>query len=379
MDKVGIVGYFYMKMAPELIYGRYNLVFETVRGALNSVNLKKKDITTVVSATNDYFDGRTISNAYVVEPAGAYLADESKAEMDGAFAALYGLMRILSGNHKLAVVWGGSTPSCYPYDSAILYQSDPTFERPTALVNHITSGGFQMRAYMEKYGVSAEDIAKVAVKNRKNAAKNPLANPEAQNANITVDDVLKSDILSDPVTELMYAAPCDGLAAILLAPEKQALKITDEPIWIKGVGSNQDTYYLGDRDLSESKSMEMAAKMAFDGAGITAKDVNVAEIFEQYAHEELILAESIGLAEKGKAAELNSEIDGDIPINPSGGAMAGHAPFATGLMRIIEAVKQLQGKADGYQVKDPKIAIATGQIGFCAQNNILYVLEKGGN
>ncbi len=379
MDKVGIVGYYYMKMSPDLIYGRYNLIFETVRGALDSVNLKKKDITTVISATNDYYDGRTISNAYCVEPAGAYLADESKAEMDGAFAAQYGLMRILSGNHKLAVVWGGSTPSCYPYDSAQLYQTDPTFERPTALVNNITAGGFQMRAYMEKYGVSAEDIAKVAVKNRKNAAKNPLANPEAQNANITVDDVLKSDILSDPVTELMYAAPCDGLAAILLAPEKQALKITDEPVWIKGVGSNQDPYYLGDRDLSECKSMEMAAKMAFDGAGITAKDVDFAEIFEQYAHEELILAEAIGLAEKGKANELNSEINGDIPINPSGGAIAGHAPFATGLMRIIEAVKQLQGKADGYQVKDPKVAIATGQIGFCAQNNILYVLEKGGN
>ncbi len=379
MDKVGIVGYYYMKMSPDLIYGRYNLIFETVRGALDSVNLKKKDITTVISATNDYYDGRTISNAYCVEPAGAYLADESKAEMDGAFAAQYGLMRILSGNHKLAVVWGGSTPSCYPYDSAQLYQTDPTFERPIALVNNITAGGFQMRAYMEKYGVSAEDIAKVAVKNRKNAAKNPLANPEAQNANITVDDVLKSDILSDPVTELMYAAPCDGLAAILLAPEKQALKITDEPVWIKGVGSNQDPYYLGDRDLSECKSMEMAAKMAFDGAGITAKDVDFAEIFEQYAHEELILAEAIGLAEKGKANELNSEINGDIPINPSGGAIAGHAPFATGLMRIIEAVKQLQGKADGYQVKDPKVAIATGQIGFCAQNNILYVLEKGGN
>ena len=379
MDKVGIVGYYYMKMAPELIYGRYNLIYETVRGALDSVNLKKKDITTVISATNDYYDGRTISNAYYVEPAGAYLVDESKAEMDGAFAALYGLMRILSGNHKLAVVWGGSTPSCYPYDSAQLYTTDPTFERPTGLINNITSGGFQMRAYMEKYGVSAEDIAKVAVKNRKNAAKNPLANPEAQNANITVDDVLKSDILSDPVTELMYAAPCDGLAALLLAPEKQALKITDEPIWIKGVGTNQDTYYLGDRNLSECKSMEFAAKMAFDGAGITAKDVDVAEIFEQYAHEELILSEAIGLAEKGRGADLSSEIGGDIPINPSGGAIAGHAPFATGIMRIIEAVKQLQGKADGYQVKDPKIAIASGQLGFCAQSNILYVLEKGGN
>ena len=379
MDKVGIVGYFYMKMAPELMYGRYDLCFETVRGALDSVNLKKKDITTVISATNDYYDGRTISNAFTVEPSGSYLTDESKVEMDGAHAVLYGLMRILSGNHKLAVVWGGSTPSCYPYNSAQVYTTDPTWERPTMLLNNLTAGGFQMRAYMEKYGVSAEDIAKVAVKNRKNAAKNPLANSEAQNANITTQDVLNSDMLSDPMTELMYAAPCDGLAAILLAPEKQAVKITDTPVWIKSVGHNQDAYYLGDRDLSQSKSMENAANTAFKGAGITAKDVDVAEIFEQYAHEELILAEAIGLAEKGKGAELSSEIGGDVPINPSGGAIAGHAPFATGIIRIIEAVKQLQGKANGYQVKDPKIAVATGQTGLCAQNNILYVLEKGGN
>jgi len=259
MEKVGIVGYFYMKMAPELIYGRYDLVFETVRGALDSVNLKKKDITTVISATNDYYDGRTISNAFTVEPSGSYLTDESKVEMDGAHATLYGLMRILSGNHKLAVVWGGSTPSCYPYDSAQVYTTDPTWERPTMLLNNLTAGGFQMRAYMEKYGVSAEEIAKVAVKNRKNAAKNPLANPEAQNASITIQDVLNSDMLSDPMTELMYAAPCDGLAALLLAPEKQALKITDTPVWIKGVGYNQEAYYLGDRDLSQSKSMENAA------------------------------------------------------------------------------------------------------------------------
>ncbi|MCP4761630.1 MAG: hypothetical protein GY870_07600, partial [archaeon] len=80
MDKVGIVGYFCMKMAPEIMEGRYNLIFNTVRGALDSVNLKKKDITTAISATNDYFDGRTISNAYYVEPSGAYLVDESKVE-----------------------------------------------------------------------------------------------------------------------------------------------------------------------------------------------------------------------------------------------------------------------------------------------------------
>ncbi|MFW9946726.1 MAG: thiolase family protein [Candidatus Odinarchaeota archaeon] len=379
MQKVGIVGYSQVKLYSDANYGRYEMIFEAVRGALDSTGLKKKDITTVVSATNDYYDGRTISNALTVEPGGGYLADESKVEMDGAHAVLYGLMRILSGNHSLAVVWGGSMTSCFPYHTARLYETDPTWERPLAYVNDISSSGFQMRAYMEKFGVSAEDIAKIAVKNRKNAAKNQLALAEAQNPNLTVKDVLESEVYADPVTELMVAQPCDGVAALLLAPEKQALKITDNPVWITGVGYNQETYYLGERDLSISKSMETAGKMAFNAAGVKdpLSEIDVAELFEAYAHEELILSEALGFAEKGKGVSLSSEIGGDLPINPSGGALGGNPPCATGLIRIIEAVKQLRGEANGYQVKGATKAIASGQIGFCAQNNILYVLEGG--
>ncbi len=377
MEKVGIVGYYQVKLYSDANYGRYEMIFEAVRGALDSVGLKKKDITTVISATNDYYDGRTISNCFTVEVGGGYMVDESKVEMDGAHAVLYGLMRILSGTHKLAVVWGGSMASCFPYHSARLYETDPTWERPLGYVNDITAAGFQMRAYMEKYGISAKEIAEIAVKNKKNASKNPLALEEAQKPNLTVKDVLDSEIYSDPVTELMVAPPCDGVAALLLAPERQALKITDNPVWITGVGYNQETYYIGDRNLYESKSMELAAKMAYDMAGIKdpASEIDLAEIFEAHAHEELILAEALGLAEKGKAASLNSKIDGDLPINPSGGALGGNPPCATGLIRIIEAVKQLKGEANGYQVKGAKRAIATGQIGMCCQNNIIYVLE----
>lgn len=377
MEKVGIVGYYQVKLYSDANYGRYEMIFEAVRGAIDKAGLKKKDITTVVSCTNDYYDGRTISNCFTVDVGGSYLTDESKVEMDGAHAVLYGLMRVLSGNHKLAVVWGGSMASCFPYHSARLYETDPTWERPLAYVNDITSAGFQMRAYMEKYGVSVDDIAKVSVKNRKNAAKNPLALEEAQNANITVKDILESEIYADPVTELMVAQPCDGIAALLLAPEKQALKITDNPVWITGVGYSQDTYYLGDRDLSTCKSMENAGKMAFETAGIKnpKEEIDVAEFFEAYAHEELIFAEALGFADKGKGASIESEINGNLPINPSGGAIGGNPPCATGIIRIIEAAKQLTGEANGYQVKGVKKAIASGQIGMCAQNNILYVLE----
>jgi len=379
VEKVGIVGYYQAQLQSEANYGRYEMIFEAVRGALDKGGLKKKEITTVISCTNDYYDGRTISNAFPVEVGGAYLADESKVEMDGAHAVLYGLMRILSGNHKLAVIWGGSMASCFPYHSARLFETDPTWERPNALVNDITVAGFQMRAYMEKYGVSAEDIAKVAVNNRKNAAKNPKSLKEARYPNLTTKDVLESNNYADPVTGLMVSPPCDGVAALILAPEKQALKIIDKPVWITGVGYNQEAYYLGDRDLSTSKSMELAGKMALKAAGIKnpKEEIDVVELFEMYAPEELIFSEALGLAEKGQGANLNYEINGDLPINPSGGGLGGNPPCATGLIRIIEEVKQLRGEANGYQVKDAKKAIASGQIGMSAQNNIIYVLEGG--
>ena len=377
MQKVGIVGYNQVKLHSDANYGRYEMIFEAVRGAIDSAGLKKKDITTAISCTNDYYDGRTISNCYTVEVGGGYMTDESKVEMDGAHAVLYGLMRILSGNHKLALVWGGSMASCFPYHAARLYETDPTWERPVAYVNDITAAGFQMRAYMDKYKVNIEDIAKIAVKNRKNASKNPLALQEAQNANITVKDVLESEIYADPVTELMVAQPCDGVAALLLAPERQALKITPNPVWITGVGYSQETYYLGDRDLAKSTSMELAGKMAYEAASIKnpREEIDLAEFYEAYAHEEAIFSESLGLADVGQGTDSNSEIGGDIPINPSGGAIGGNPPCATGLIRIIEAAKQLRGEADGYQVKDAKKAIASGQIGMCAQNNIVYILE----
>ena len=377
MERVAIVGYNQVKLYSDANYGRYEMIFEAVRGALDSAGLKKKDITTVVSATNDYYDGRTISNSLTVEPGGGYLIDESKVEMDGAHAVLYGLMRVLSGHHKLAVVWGGSMASAFPYHSARLYETDPTWERPNTYVNAVTSAGFQMRAYMDKFGVSTETIAKTAVKNRKNAAKNPLALAEAQNPNITIKEILESDLYSDPVTELMVAQPCDGVAAILLAPEKQAKKITDNPVWITGVGYNQEAYYLGDRDLSISKSMELASKVAFKATGINdpKNQIDVAELFEAFAHEELIFIEALGLAEKGKGGDLNADINGEFPINPSGGGLGGNPPCATGLIRLIEAAKQLKGEANGYQVKGANKAIASGQIGMCAQNNIVYILE----
>ena len=376
VDKIGIVGYYQVKPELDINMSPYECIYTAVRGALDAAGLKRKDITTVISCTNDYYDGKTISNCFKVEAGGAYMKDESKVEMDGAHAALYGLMRILSGNHKLAMIYGFSMPSCYPYEAVRILELDPTFDRTVSIINSYTAGGMQMREYMKNYGVSEEDIAKVAVQNFKNSAKNPLALSEAKNSGITVQDVLNSDILSSPLREMMYPIPCDGATALILAPERQSLKITDNPVWITGVGQCQETYYLGDRDLSVSVSMEKAADTAYKLAGINdpKNEIDVAELFGHTACEEVILAEAAKLSEKGKGIGL---VETGPSLNPSGGALSAFTPCACGLTRIVEAAKQLRGEAEGHQISGAKKAIASGQVGICAQNNIIYVLEGG--
>ena len=376
MDKVGIVGFYTVKPELDIMMSPYEMIFEAVRGALDNAGLTRDDLTTVVSATNDYYDGKTISNCFKVECGGAYMKDESKVEMDGAHAAQYAHFRILSQNHKLAMVYGFSMCSCMPYESVRVYECDPTFDRQVNVMNTYTTAAMQMRAYMKAHGVSEETIAKAAVNAYKNAAKNPLALAEAQKANITVDEVMASEYLSTPLRQLMYPTLCDGTSALILAPERQALKITDKPVWITGVTNNQETYYLSDRDLSVSLSMETAAKKAYSMAGIKdpKSEIDVAEIFGHTACEDLILAEAAGLADKGKGIEAYEKGQ----LNPSGGTLSGYNPCACGVTRMVEAVRQLRGEAGGHQVSGAKKAIATGQIGFCAQNNIIYVLEAGG-
>ena len=127
--------------------------------------------------------------------------------------------------------------------------------------------------------------------------------------------------------------------------------------------------------MSSFEKMHIVIYASFKHGKFSSLDV--AEIFEAHAHEELILKEALGFAEKGKGAFLNSEINGDLPINPSGGALGGNPPCGTGLIRIIEATKQITGESNGYQVEVVNKALATGQIGMCAQNNIVYVLEGG--
>ena len=378
MDKVAITG-FRMASAPDLETTRERLTFDLTRGLLDDLGIEREDVGTFIICTNDFLDGRTISNVFLDGPVGAYMQDESKVEMDGLNAMAYAVMRILSGQYDSALVFTaaltGTQVSPYLH---IDYTLDPDYDRQLKLLNEVSGAALEARSYLDKNGYPDSLLDDVAARDLANAALNP--NQARRLDGVTSDKVAGSDYLYEPLRELHCYPPTDGGCVMLLASEKRAKELTDKPVWILGIGRSTDAYYLGDRDLSTSKSAAEAGERALGMAGIkdAVKELDFAEISSLFAHQEPLLAEAMGLVEKGKAAEAyqagETAVDGKFPINPSGGPLGGHPICATGLMRAAEAVLQLRGEAGECQLKKADKALVHGQDGVCAQQNVVAIL-----
>jgi acetyl-CoA C-acetyltransferase len=243
----------------------------------------------------------------------------------------------------------------YPHPQKAFWSIfDHTLERPLG-VNLVWIFALEMRRYMHKYNISEEDIAQVAVKNKRNALDHPCAQLAAR---ITVDDVMKSEPIVWPVKKLDISPPSDGAAAVILASEDVARKITKDPVWIDGVGWNLDSTYWTNRELAYPQYLENAARMAYRMAKVEnpRKEIDVAEVYDPFDYKELHHLEGLQLAEKGKAAKLTSsgatQRNGEFPINPSGGLLGvGNPIAAAGMMKICELFWQLRGEAGKRQVK----------------------------
>jgi acetyl-CoA C-acetyltransferase len=374
--RVAIIGYAVSKLEWDAEKTREEAVFEVTREAMRRAGVEREDVGTVISASTDFLDGRTISNCMLIGASGAYLKDESKAEEDGMYAALYAAQRIMSGVHDVALAISHTHSWIFNPHQVSQYMLEPWFDRQNELLNGITLAALQARLYMSRSGVDEGHLAEVCVKNLRNAAKVPYAFRKM--ADVTVEEVLESKLYSSPLTELMIAPPCDGAAAVVLASEEVAKELCDEPVWIKGIGNSCDRY-LRDRDLGRLESLRLAAEKAYRMAGIEEpfRQIDVAEITERFAHHELMAYEALGFCRDGMGKVLIeegiTEVYGDMPVNPSGGALAGDAICATGMIRLIEAARQVRGEAEN-QVEDCRTALAHAQWGLCAQKNLVFVL-----
>jgi acetyl-CoA C-acetyltransferase len=377
MEPVAIVGWAMSDQASHMVSSRDEMIFDCVKEALDTTGLSRDDIDTVITNSNDFYDGHTISEVYTIDPEGAYAKDESKVEQEGIHAMYYGAMRLLAGHHHTAMIVSYSRASDMQVHTALAAQLDPTYERQFNFLNHTAIAALQARAYMEKYGVKDGDLARVALKNLLAGSKNQKA--KARGPVSTLDEIKASPMAFSPLRELMVYPETDGICVLLMATAKRAKSIKHKSVWVKGFGLSQELYYAGERDLTTIRSAADAAKMAYKMAGVRPTDIDVAEIMEMFAHQELMLTEALGFAKPGQGAKLlksgATEVGGKIPVNPSGGALAACALNAVSLVRVVECAKQLLGQADN-QVKGASTALAHGQCGSAAQNNIVTILSK---
>ena len=237
------------------------------------------------------------------------------------------------------------------------------------------------RAHMSKYGTSEEQLAAVAVKNHENAMSNPNAHLHKR---ITVDDVMHSPVVASPL-KLFDACPfSDGAAATVLVSEdflrKIKGKVSDE-ILIRASGRAGGTGALHQRsDLTTLNAAVLAGREAFRQANMTPKQIDFAEVHDCFTIAELVAEEDLGFFPRGEAAKASSEgatkVNGEIPVNPSGGLKAkGHPVGATGVGQVVEVFEQLHGKSGGRQVKDARIAL-THNVGATGGSCSVHIFER---
>ncbi|MCS4541742.1 MAG: thiolase domain-containing protein [Euryarchaeota archaeon] len=234
------------------------------------------------------------------------------------------------------------------------------------------------RRHMHDFGTTREQLAMVAVKNHKNGCKNPNAQFQKE---ITIQDVLESPIVADPLRLLDCSPITDGAAVTVLCSADIAKRYTDTPVYVVGSGHATDTIALHDRiSLTTLYAAVFAARRAYQMAKIEPKDINVAEVHDCFTIAEILAIEDLGFVKKGEGGKATEEgltaIGGKIPVNPSGGLKAaGHPVGATGIKQIVEIVYQLREEANGRQVKGAEIGLAHN-VGGSGGSAVIHILKR---
>jgi acetyl-CoA C-acetyltransferase/acetyl-CoA acyltransferase len=273
----------------------------------------------------------------------------------------HAVMEIAAGVSDVVLVGGAervlnvSTEDSTAY---FAYASDARWEQTLGLT---FPGVFALvaRAHMAKYGTTEEQMAAVAVKNHRHGVLNPKAQFQKE---ITIEQVLRSALVADPLKLYDCCPFTDGGAAVVLASEEVARK-SRRPVWVLGSAAASDYMLLHDkRDLSRVPATERAAAAAYSQAGLGPADVDVVELHDCFTIAEIVATEGLGLFEPGAggiAAEKGqTSLGGKVPVNPSGGLKAkGHPIGATGAAQVAEIVTQLRGEAGRRQVEGARTGL----------------------
>ncbi len=376
-ERVGIISVAQTKYHPNRTdVNEEELSYEAIKQVLEETGLSLSDIDSAVTCSQDFWDGRTISSMNIQHVVGAHLGHEDNISEDGINAVYAAMAQILSGRQDIVLV-EAHTKESQAHKSLVENAAfDAIFMRQLGL-DFTSAAALQAKRYMYKYGITAEQCAMVAVRNRANAKNNPLAQ---EPMDITVDDVLGSKMLVSPIRLLDTKPISDGACAMIMTTEARAKKLTKNPVWIMGASNCYETHYLGDRDLADCEALMKAAKKAYSMAGINnpLRQIDVAEISTEYSYQEPLWLEGLGFCDRGDGGKLvesrSIKMRGNLPVNPSGGVLPGNPNGVAGMARVVEAVLQLRGEAGDRQIKGAKVALAHGYTGICGQHQAVMIL-----
>ncbi|MBZ0274327.1 thiolase domain-containing protein [bacterium] len=359
--KVAVVGAGMTRFVRRAKESPNELTAHAVQMALDDAGMTIDEIDCVVMGTApDAFDGVHMKGDHLIPGAGGTNKPYMRHFVGGGtgvFSPIHGWMHIASGKFDTCLVIAEEKMSpCTPHPAgAFLTIFDRVTEQPLELtLIHIFA--IEMARFMHVYGYTEEEIARISVMNKRTALNHPAAQVAE---NITVADVMNSTLLSWPVKRLDISPTSDGAVAVVLTNERIARAKKPAPVFIEGVGYRLDTAYWATRDLAFPNYVAMAARDAYQMAGITnpARDIDIFEPYDPFDYKALHHMNGLLLDKTGRTVrELFDagafESDGTHPMCPSGGAMGvGNPIAATGLMKIAELYFQLTGQAGKRQVK----------------------------
>jgi len=359
MRRVAIVGAGMTKFMRRAQETGKELAWEAAKMALDSCEMKLGDIDDVVLGTApDAFDMIHMKSEYLTDGCGGWHRPYVRGYVGGGtgvFIADQGWYHVASGLFDTClVVAEEKMSSCLPHPQGAFITIWDQFTESPLGPSLLWYFAMEMNRYMDRYGFTERDIALSAVKNKRNAMGHPCAQLPME---LTVDDVVNSEVMAWPVKRLDVSPTSDGAVALVLAAEHVAKRISAKPVWIEGVGWNLETFYVGQRDLYYPKQVEFAARQAYQMAGIKEpdKEIDIAEPYDPFDYKELQHLEALLLCGKGEAPKLMADgvfnRDGRLPSCPSGGALGvGNAIAATGTMKVAEIFWQLRGEAGKRQV-----------------------------
>jgi len=329
------------------------LIFDTVRRAIDEGGQGMTGINSVVLAAHDLVDGRSLSSMVTAPAAGAYLRDEIRYGDDGAAAFAAAVVRVEAGEAERSIVAAWGRASEHDVDGVSRALFGPLYGTPLGL-EELHVSGMRAQSWIQaggRCGARADAVAR-----RRDAAR---ANPRA------LRGAGRASQPSYPLTSDDLPRWADVVAAVIISSRPGATKVT-------GMAQSSEPFAIGDRDLVAMPGLARAAQQALAEANVPPSNLDVVEIDGLTLFDEAIAAEAIGVAAKGEG--LNT-LAHDRRVNPSGGSAAGYCAPAMGLARIVEAILHLQGRAGANQIAGARRALATGSSIVAAQTHTAIVLE----